>query len=219
MKVSHSAACLAMGLVVAGVASAQYKYVAPDGRVTYSDMPPPPGQKVIEQKRLGLAASPTANLPFDVAQAVSRFPVTLYTGNPCTPCEEARNYLRNRGVPFAEKTVTSPEDIAAFTAQSPDGTVPVLSVGSRKATGFAPGTWSGLLDDAGYPPTSKLPRDFQNVAATPLSPATRPAEQKIAESGNRPTQAIEQRGGASVPGAIPTPPAVQPQPDTPAIRF
>lgn len=192
--------------VVVSAAFAQYKYVGPDGRVTYSDQPPPNNARRVEEKKLGPATSPGAALPFALQQAASKYPVTIYTGNKCPPCDEARNYLRNRGVPFAEKTVSSSDDIALFKQESPDGTAPVLVVGARKSVGFSQAAWSSLLDSAGYPQVSVLPRDYQNPAPTPLSPNTRPAETKLPQSGASAARPAPPRGGASVPGSIPSPP-------------
>ncbi len=205
-----------LGLACAQGAVAQYKYVGPDGRVTYSDQPPPAGIRTVEQKKLGsTVASSTAALPFAVQQARTQFPVTLYTGEKCVPCEDARNYLRNRGVPFSERTVSSNEDLALFKQQSPDGTVPVIAVGARRSSGFSQAAWSGLLDDAGYPQTSLLPRDFQNVAPTPLSPNTRlPAQAVGTAAGSSPAPQAQSRGPASVPGG--GVPAAQPAAPPPA---
>lgn len=215
-RTSFEPVAVVLGVAVAfatlvGPAFAQYKYVGSDGRITYSDQPPPTGAKVIDEKRLGrggVASTPTV-LPFALQAASSKYPVTIYTGDKCPPCEEGRNYLRTRGIPFTEKTVTSPEDIALFKQQSPDGTAPVLSVGSRKATGFAQGTWSSILDDAGYPATSVLPATFQNAVPTALSPSTQAASAAVgAQDAARRTTPPATRPG-------PTPPASS----TPGFRF
>ena len=167
------------GLLTAASAFAQYKYVDANGHVSYSDQPPPSTARDVTQKKLGDTTSPATALPFELQQAASKYPVALYTGDHCAPCDEARAYLRNRGIPFTEKTITSEDDIAAFKRQSPDGTAPVVDVGGRKAIGFAQSSLSALLDNAGYPATSVLPRDYQNPAPTPLSPNTKPAAQPI----------------------------------------
>lgn len=202
---------LAAALLAAAAAHAQYKYVGSDGRVTYSDLPPPSTARVLEQKPLGITAAPAMALPFEVQQATDKYPVTLYTGNDCAPCDSARLYLLGRGVPFTEKTVTSDDDIALFRQQSPDGTAPVVTVGARRTIGYSQVTLAGLLDSAGYPSTSALPRDYQNAAATPLSPTTRPAA----------VQALRQATTAS-PGkaAADAAPPAQPQSQgTPGFRF
>ena len=200
----------ACALCCAASGFAQYKYVDANGRVTYSDLPPPTNARDVTQKKLNDAAAPATALPFELQQAATRYPVTLYTGDRCAPCEEGRAYLRNRGIPFAEKTVSSGDDIAAFRQQSPDGTAPVIDVGGRKAVGFAQSSWSALLDNAGYPATSMLPRDYRAAAPTPLSPNTKAAAQPIAPQNQTPSQA--QASTASEP---------QPQPSNapPGFRF
>lgn len=185
-------------LVAAGTASAQYKSIGADGRVTYSDTPPPPTAKIVERKKLGGTAAGPA-LPFELQQATTRFPVTLYTGDKCAPCDDARAYLRGRGVPFSEKTVTSDEDIALFKQQSPDGTAPVVTVGNRKSIGFSQVALSSLLDSAGYPATSTLPRDYQSTAAMPLSPNTKGAGQSTAQTPAAPTTPARRDATATTP--------------------
>jgi glutaredoxin len=177
---------LALGLFgAAATASAQYKSVSPDGHVTYSDLPPPPPARVVQQKKPAAdPVTPNPPLPFEVQQAATKYPVTLYTGDRCAPCDEGRAYLRNRGIPFAEKTVTSDDDIALFKQESPDGTAPVVTVGARKSIGFLQSAWSSLLDNAGYPASTALPRDYQNAVATPLSPTTRAPAQSLAPAAS-----------------------------------
>ena len=207
-------------IATAGAAAAQYKYVSPDGRTTYSDLPPPANVRVLEEKRLGSNIAATVVLPFELQQASSKYPVTLYTGEKCAPCGDGRTYLRNRGVPFAEKTVTSDDDIEVFKRQSPDGTAPVLVVGSRKSIGFAESAWGSLLDDAGYPRTSKLPRDFQYPIAESASPNTKLPAQDVTRTAARTTRPAP-RGQASVPGSIPSPSPEAPKSSDapPGFRF
>ena len=137
-------------------------------------------------------------------QASTKYPVTLYTADQCAPCDDARNFLRTRGVPFTEKTVNSDDDIAAFRQQSPDGTAPVVTVGNRKSVGFSQAALAGLLDSAGYPATSTLPRDYQNVAATPLSPNTRAPGQTV---GQAPAVQASRRPATPPASAPASPPA------------
>ena len=194
---------------LAAATAAQYKSVGPDGRVTYSDVPPPVNARVLDQKKAAVDSTPAPALPFAVQQAASRFPVTLYTGDKCAPCNDARTYLRARGVPFAERTVTSDEDIALFRQQSPDGTAPVVTVGGRKSIGFSETALAGLLDSAGYPATAVLPRDYQNPAPTPLSPSTRAPAQSVAQTpptapGRRPAPTTPDASAAPAPSTGPS---------------
>ena len=56
IRPSAAALLLVACAVFSSAAFAQYKYVGPDGRVTYSDQPPPRDARVIEEKKLGAAA-------------------------------------------------------------------------------------------------------------------------------------------------------------------
>jgi glutaredoxin len=197
---------VACGLAVATSAAAQYKSIGPDGRVTYSDQPPPPSSRVVTTKKLNDNTPVSTPLPFGLQQAASKYPVTIYTGERCAPCEDARAYLRSRGVPFSEKTVTSDDDIALFKQQSPDGVAPVVVVGSRKAVGFSQAGLSALLDTAGYPATSILPSEYQNPMPTPLSPSTKPASQNLAQ----PATAQSGTRNLSPPAGPPSTPSAPP---------
>jgi len=156
----------------AGFAQAQYKYIGPHGEVTYSDMPPPPTAKEVQVKGFSTGV-PTAGLPYDVGQAVTKFPVTLYAGESCPVCDQARSYLKGRGVPYSEKTVTTREDLQAVQKairDSKESNLPVLTVGSQKLVGFTDGALGSMLDDAGYPATSKLPAGYVNPPAEAAAP-------------------------------------------------
>src|SRR5687768_3075196 len=98
-------------LLVCLPAQALYKVVGPDGKVTYTDTPPPStgGSKVT---KLGASNNvvPEVAMPLDLRQALQRYPVTLYTMKVCDPCDSARQALKQRGIPFAEKQVLSNDD-------------------------------------------------------------------------------------------------------------
>jgi hypothetical protein len=56
-----------------------YKWVGDDGKVTYSDTPPPRSAKKVEVKEIEISTSGAADLPFELAEARKKNPVTLYT--------------------------------------------------------------------------------------------------------------------------------------------
>lgn len=165
-------------LVCAASAQAQlYKWVGPDGKVTYSDTPPPRSAASVETKSLGAEGIGTAGFPYELAEATKNFPVILYTTNDCAPCNDGRGLLSQRGIPFTEKTVTRKEDIEQFRKISSDGQFPLLQVGRNKERGFDASTWNNSLTAAGYPPSSRLPADYRQRQAEALagdvaSPAT-----------------------------------------------
>ena len=193
-------------LLAAGAAHAQlYKWVGPDGKVTYSDVPPPKSAKQVEQKDMSSATggASTSGLPYELAQAVRNHPVTLYTGDKCEPCDEARSFLKQRGVPYAEKTVTNNDDIARLKQVTSDPRLPLVTIGRDKHTGFESGAWGTTLTAAGYPQSSMLPKTYRQPAVEAAAPKA-----KIEKSA--------QHGQAETP-ATSTPPAIGNAP--PGFRF
>ena len=110
------AAALAALAVAAGPAMAQYKVIGQDGSITYTDRPPTASNaKVTALSRRGdTPATADAALPFELRQVASRFPVTLFTSADCQPCDTARQFLQQRGVPYTERRVVSEDDAAAL---------------------------------------------------------------------------------------------------------
>src|SRR5258707_12097323 len=98
---------LSIGLALpwaAATAEKTYKWVDPQGNVSYHDQPPPPGSSYrVEEKQMGGKRERVANEADDPAQ---KFPVVLYTIPKCgSSCELARAHLQKRKVPFTEKNV------------------------------------------------------------------------------------------------------------------
>lgn len=187
-------------------ALAQYKVVGPDGKITYTDRPvaPPAGGQVQTMRAAtAAAAAARAPLPLELRAVAERFPVTLFTSTDCTPCDTGRQLLQARGIPFAEKTIASEDDIAALQRLSGARTVPTLTVGTQAQRGLQDADWHSLLDLAGYPRESKLPRGWSAGPAVPLvARAPAPAEAPAAPPVTR---------------AAPEPAA--PAPGAPGIRF
>jgi glutaredoxin len=167
-----------------------YRIVGPDGRVSFSDTPPPPSANAkVSTGRAGSfteAGSGTA-LPFELRTVVQRYPVTLYTSKDCPPCDAGRNLLRSRGVPFTERTIESAEDAEAFRRLSGDGSLPMATVGSQQMKGFSDTEWSQFLDAAAYPKTSVLPSGYRNPAPAPMVARTAPAAAPTAAAAPAPT--------------------------------
>jgi glutaredoxin len=192
------------------VAHAQvYRSVGPDGRVTFSDRPPADGKAAPAQALpVQGSGSPAASLPAEVRMAASRFPVTLYTGPDCGPCLSARSFLNRRGVPFAERTITTREDAEALQRLSGSTSMPFATIGGQHIRGFSDSEWTQYLDAAGYPKTSQLSPSYRNPDPTPLVAVERPAP---AQQARAPTTA-PQRAEAPAPS--------DPGPSNPAgIRF
>ena len=202
MKLNRPSALL-VALLVLGTAlpaQGQYKWLDPEGRVVYGDRPPS-----AEAQRVGASGSRTAPtapgseapapapaaapagrpaLSAALKTATSRYPVILYTGRNCDPCGSARTLLNGRGIPFTEKTIASEADLAAFRSLGfKEMTVPALTVGRERQSGFETDLWNRLLDAGGYPKTTQLPRDYRGPMPAPLASDTAANETTLAASG------------------------------------
>lgn len=189
-------------LAAPAIASAQlYKWVGPDGKVNYTDTPPPKDARRVESRPGQTPAGTGAPLPYALQQAVAANPVVLYTMPDCAPCDEGRSLLAGRGVPVTEKTIITNQDIGALKAISGGTRLPVLGVGKQRQQGYEPGAWNQALTAAGYPVESRLPAGWRNPLPTPLAPAVQ-APPKSAETAPTAPAAAEPDGpqGNSPPG-------------------
>lgn len=191
-------------LLLSPAAWAQYKVIGPDGKVTYTDQAPAADAAKVQAIAIrGSAPSvPLSELPAALRPAATRYPVTLYAGKDCKPCDSGRQLLTQRGIPFIEKRVESPADGEALARLSGDRSLPLLTIGSQQLKGLTSSEWNSYLDAAGYPKTSALPASYRAPAPTPLaslpSPPARPA---------------------SAPAPVEMPAPVQTNPAAPNIRF
>ena len=158
-------------LCIALPAQAQmYKWVDKEGRTVYSDQPPPPDAKKVEQKRLIKNYIETTPGNYETQQAAQRLPVTLYSTEGCgDPCQMAKAYLNGRGVPFTDTKLTSEEQAKPLRTRLGGALeVPLLDIGGNTLQkGFEESTWNNLLNAAGYPPAG-------SARARPTAPAPNP---------------------------------------------
>jgi glutaredoxin len=189
---------LALLVCATGAQAQLYKWVGPDGKVTYSDTPPPKSATRVETKALGADSVSTAGLPYELAEAVKNYPVTLYTTADCAPCNEGRNLLTQRGIPFAEKTVASREDSERYKKINSEGKFPFLTVGRGGERGFESSAWNQTLTAAGYPQSSRLPQGYRNPQAEPVAGEAKPVSAKARSSNKEATNA------ATTPDELPS---------------
>ena len=152
MKAGLILATVCVALASAPLAAAQlYQWKDAQGRTVYSDQPPPTSVRNAQQKSF------KGNLievgeSYAVKTAREKNPVTLYASACGAPCDQARQLLTERGVPFSNKDPqASPESQAELQKLTGRLSVPVLVVGSDKIDGFESGQWQAMLDRAGYP--------------------------------------------------------------------
>src|SRR5438445_3674764 len=183
-------------LIASGLAAAQtqqvYRYVDPEGRVVYSDKPPPPNARDAQAKRIGKNTIETSNLSFSSVLAQERYPVTLYTFGCGTVCDTASALLNKRGVPHTVVDVGQSDGAEKLKRLTGGLDAPALQVGDQYALGFNENKWQGLLTDAGYPKTP-APR---------TNPVGRPPMPSSAEQANT-TQSVVSPAAAAPKGGYP----------------
>ena len=154
---ARSLTAFALLLLISGLAAAQvqqvYRYIDLDGRVVYSDKPPPPTAKDAQAKRIGSNSIETSDLSYATAQAQERYPVTLYSFSCGVVCDTAQGVLNKRGVPHTVIDVSVGDGAERLKRLSGGLDAPTIQVGDQYATGFNEGKWQAMLNDAGYPKT------------------------------------------------------------------
>jgi glutaredoxin len=145
---------LCLVLAAAGVQAETYRWTDTGGHTVVSDTPPPGKAKGVV--KVGGKAEASDGLSFATKRAAEAFPVTLYTSADCvSECKNARDLLTGRGVPFTEKMVQKPEEVAELKELVGDTFVPSLKVGNQRFRGFETAAYDNLLDIAGYPKAGK----------------------------------------------------------------
>jgi len=143
-----------------------FRWTDAQGKVHYSDQPPPPGAQSARIKGKANVIDVDKE-SYQTRLARDRNPVVLFVTN-CGPiCDQARDHLNRRGVSFTTKDPSKEPEIAVELKQLVGALeVPVIVVGKTHTKGFDAGSWDSLLDTAGYPRTPLIP--------TRASPSSRP---------------------------------------------
>jgi len=190
---SGVAALLLLGAVALATAQTQqvYRYVDPEGRVVYSDKPPPADARDAQAKRIGRNTIETSSLSYAAVLAEQRYPVTLYTFGCGLVCDTAAALLNKRGVPHTVVDVGQNDGAEKLKRLTGGLDAPALQVGDQYTTGYNESRWQNMLTDAGYPeappartaPVGRAPSAAPS-AQTPAPSAQAPAPE--AKSGDYP---------------------------------
>jgi glutaredoxin len=166
---------IAVWLAVASTpldAAQLYQWKDAQGHTVYSDQAPPPSVRNAEQKSFKGSIIESGE-SYAAQTAREKYPVTLYASACGIPCDQARQLLKTRGVPFSNKDPqASPEAEAELKKLTGQLRVPVLVVGSDRIDGFEAGQWQAALDRAGYPKSA--PFGSKSVPATASTPTPAP---------------------------------------------
>lgn len=188
---------LGMGVASSGASAQLYKWTDSKGVVHYSDTPVSGKASAIGTAP---AAPPSVALPYELAQAARKAPVTLYTAASCSACDQGRALLKTRGVPFVEKIVRSDADAARLKEAGSDGQLPLLVVGRSKVIGFQAEDWTAALNTAAYPRRSMLPKSYRYQSTSAADPMIVPASPPPTESAQaRPRATDKPRERSDLP--------------------
>ncbi len=175
VKIMKTLVLVILSVLAAPVSAAMYKWVDAQGRTQYSDTPPPPSAKKVEEQKFIRNTIDTGGSPFAVREAAKRNPVTVWMNDCGDLCNQARNFLARRGVPHTVRNPSRQDEQDAWKKTSGgDNSVPLLIVGSAAALkGFDEAQWHAALDAAGYPRSAPAlkPQAIPPAATTPPKPA------------------------------------------------
>jgi len=181
MKILFILSALTIALMVPMLADAQqvYRWVDATGRVQYSDQPPPPGTKNVQEKNVGGNSIQNNDLSLVAQDAQKKNPVTMYSSECGESCDAAKAYLNKRGIPHTVVDPTRSLELnKKFKEESGGVVVPVLKVGEKRLSGWSESSWASALDAAGYPKTPPFskPKPVEDRAGLdPPTPTPTPA--------------------------------------------
>lgn len=171
MKLAVLFCILCMFAVYSAQSASLYRWVDTEGKVHYTDQPPPASAKEVEEKNMGSQPPDGGQLPYASRVAAKNFPVTLYNSGCGEACTKAREHLTRRGIPFSEKDAGTPDVQAEMKKLIGNVEVPVLAVGTvTRLKGYEASAWDAALDEAGYPKSA---------------PALKPRPTKTEAKGNQ----------------------------------
>jgi glutaredoxin len=129
-------------LLACPVSAGVYKWTDAQGRIQYSDTPPPTTKAT--QLKLQTYTGPA--LVGKVAGADSG--VTIYTTEWCGVCKRAKAFMKQNGVPFREWDVEKSDYGETKFRQLGGSGVPLITLGADKMTGFDAGRFMELWKGA-----------------------------------------------------------------------
>jgi glutaredoxin len=110
----------------------------------------PPGMSVKSTKQL--RGERKEVIP-SAAEVANEYPVVFFSAPNCEACDLVRTHLQGRNVPFSEKDASEDPATQAELAVITGGplTVPAVTVGIQKLTGYNQLELDSALNEVGYP--------------------------------------------------------------------
>jgi glutaredoxin len=141
---------LAMLIAAAPAGGGIYKWTDPQGRVHYSDNPPPEGKaQQVKVKINSIQGPAVVSTLRDTSAAKAKEKVRIYTAVWCGYCKRAKAHLAAKGVAYDEMDVETSERGRSEFAQLGGRGVPVILVGNQRMDGFDASGLDAMLASAG----------------------------------------------------------------------
>ena len=140
----------AISLCVIGSANAElYKWKGEDGRIFYSDKPPP-GEKLETAKY----SSPEITDGFKKTSVEKNInknrannkTVVLYSATWCGVCKKAKAYFEAEGIPYKEFDIENTRKGRVDYAKLKGTGVPIIMIGDERLNGFSQGRFEKMYD-------------------------------------------------------------------------
>jgi len=128
-----------------------YKWTDAQGRVHYSDNPPPEAKAQQVKVKINSIQGPAlVSTIRDTSAAKAKEKVRIYTTVWCGYCKKAKAHLATRGVPYDEVDVEASERGRSEFTQLGGRGVPVILVGNQRMDGFDASGLDAMLAGAGW---------------------------------------------------------------------
>ena len=123
--------------------------VEKDGSTWFRDKCPPEMALKSTQEVRG----EPVEVEISIEDIANEHPIVLFSAENCEACSLVRDQLKNRDLPFTEKDSSQDLDTQAELAEVTGGplTVPTITIGEFKFTGYNQKDINSALDDTGYP--------------------------------------------------------------------
>ncbi len=142
---------LAMLIASAPAGAGVYKWTDAQGRVHYSDDPPPEAKaQQIKVKINSIQGPAVVSTLRSTSAAKAKDKVRIYTAVWCGYCKRAKAHLAAKGVAYDEMDVETSERGRSEFAQLGGRGVPVILVGNQRMDGFDANGLDAMLAGAGW---------------------------------------------------------------------
>jgi len=126
-----------------------YRWVDGNGRVQYSDKPPPGVKAAAVQSRINsYSGAPTVS--GSASAGATRPEIKMYVTEWCGYCKQARAYFSRQGIRHTELDVEKSAAARAEYQQLQGRGVPVILVGTQRMNGYSEDRLAQMLKSAGY---------------------------------------------------------------------